>query len=190
MKKRSLVLRLTISFVVLVSIFSTYIALQRFVLEPLNRSKCAHNLLGIGQTILLYRNEHKGDLPPDLGTLAHDEDIAVQVFICPDSDTQAPSNLQPDQLVTWVNANADYTYLGTGLHLDSDSDHPADNVDHIVLAYEKESNHHGKGMNVLFGDGHVEWMTPEAAQRAIASAEAVKTTTKPMDDSVLPSSRP
>ncbi|MGE5610290.1 MAG: H-X9-DG-CTERM domain-containing protein [Bacillota bacterium] len=33
-----------------------------------------------------------------------------------------------------------------------------------VIAVEPLLNHENEGMNVLFGDGHVEWLTREAAE--------------------------
>jgi len=56
----------------------------------------------------------------------------------------------------------------------------------VVLAYEEEK-HHGKGMNVLFLDSRVDWMSIEAAHRAIDLSEANQATTLP---AVSTSSRP
>ena len=36
-----------------------------------------------------------------------------------------------------------------------------------VVCYEKDDNHGGNGMNLLFVDGHVEFMQLEAAHQAI-----------------------
>jgi prepilin-type processing-associated H-X9-DG protein len=33
-----------------------------------------------------------------------------------------------------------------------------------VLAYEQVTNHNKKGMNVLYGDGSVNWIDPNKAQ--------------------------
>lgn len=130
--------------------------------ETANRVKCASNERQIGQGILLYCNEHKGNYPPDLGTLLKVEDLGPEVFICPSAGTALPPNIHamtPDQQAAWVNEHSDYVYVGKRLK----SDAPADRV----VLYEKETDHGGDGMNMLYGDGHVEFQSAQAAQREI-----------------------
>ena len=155
--------------------------------QRINRWECAKNLGSIGQSILLYTNDHEHNFPPDLGTLASAENIAPAVFICPASGNSAPENLAPDQLVDWVNANSDYLYIGAPIRDASsfdpktnqetlafeDKDDPTVRWDsaqsrRLVLAYEKDQDHGGTDVNVLFADGRVEWMTLDAAHNAIA----------------------
>ncbi len=163
----------------------------------INRWKCAKNLGAIGQSILLYTNGHQHNFPPNLGTLASAEDIAPAVFICPATGNSAPENLAPDQLADWVNANSDYLYIGGPIRdasfFDSksnqetlafeDKDDPTVRWDsaqsqRLVLAYEKDQDHGGTAMNVLFADGRVEWMTIDAAHDAIALTQAKIATAK------------
>ena len=59
------------------------------------------------------------------------------------------------KVADWVNANSDFIYLGAGKKF-------ANAGAQSVLAYEKPTNHHGEGLNVLFFDGHVEWMAVDA----------------------------
>jgi prepilin-type processing-associated H-X9-DG protein len=186
--KRPAAVRLTrIGIAVLLGLFMVGLAFKLFVVESLNQIKCASDLSAIGQCILLYTNDHHGHLPADLGTLAWEEDIIAEVFICPDSDTVAPSSLPQAQFVAWVNTNSDYIFVGAGMNFPSPPTDIYTNWKEIVLAYEKEENHHGKGMNVLFGDGRVEWMTIDAAHREIAASKAKRATTFP---SFAASSRP
>jgi prepilin-type processing-associated H-X9-DG protein len=35
------------------------------------------------------------------------------------------------------------------------------------MAYEREENHEEEGINILFGDGHVEWQDMAAARQLI-----------------------
>jgi prepilin-type processing-associated H-X9-DG protein len=35
----------------------------------------------------------------------------------------------------------------------------------VILAYEKPQNHNGEGVNVLYMDGHVEWLMMAAFQQ-------------------------
>jgi len=127
--------------------------------EAANRVKCASNLKQIGMAIMLYSNENHGAYPPDLGTLVKTEDIRPAVFVCPTSGTPVPpGNLTLDQAADWVNANSSYVYVGAGLKAGAD---PA-----IVVAYEKDENHRD-GMNILFADGHVDWVPLDRAHELI-----------------------
>jgi prepilin-type processing-associated H-X9-DG protein len=67
--------------------------------------------------------------------------------------------MMPDQSADWVNANSDYIYIGANLKMGADPT--------TVVCYEKDDNHGGDGMNLLFADGHVEFMQLEAAHQAI-----------------------
>jgi len=128
--------------------------------EMANRVKCASNERQIGQGILLYSNDHKGPYPPDLGTLIKEEDMTAAVFICPDSNVTVPANLtQPDDIAAWVNKNSSYVYLGAGMKQGEDPT--------TIVLYEKPENHHD-GSNVLYGDGHVEFVQARELQRQLA----------------------
>ena len=128
--------------------------------ETANRVKCASNLRQIGQAILLYSNEHQGKYPPDLATLIKTEDITAQSFVCPDTGKSPPPNMQPDQAAAWVNENSDYTYKGANMTMQQ-MDPQA------VVCYERDADHGGDGMKILFGDGHVEFMTLPLAHQMI-----------------------
>jgi prepilin-type processing-associated H-X9-DG protein len=127
--------------------------------ETANRVKCASNLRQIGQAILLYSNDTKGSYPPDLGTLIKTEDVTAEVFVCPDTNTHPPPNMSPDDAADWVNKNSDYIYIGAGLRQGAGRD--------VVVCYEKDDNHGGDGINVLFGDGHVEFLKLDQAHKFI-----------------------
>ena len=52
---------------------------------------------------------------------------------------------------------------------------PAHATSNHVLAYEPPANHAGHGadgMNVLYGDGHVDWVPEPEAARVIAELQA------------------
>jgi hypothetical protein len=59
---------------------------------------------------------------------------------------------------------SDYIYVGDGLTTSS-------SVDSVVL-YEPLSNHGGDGMNVLFAEGHLEWVDASACQPILRQAAA------------------
>jgi prepilin-type processing-associated H-X9-DG protein len=129
--------------------------------EVANRVKCASNMRQVGQAILLYANEHKGNYPPDLGTLTMTEDIGPIVFLCPDSNKSLPKdmdNMTPEQKADWVNRNSDYVYVGQDMNFNGPPDR--------VVMYENIQDH-GQGMNMLYGDGHVEFQMRQVAQQLI-----------------------
>jgi prepilin-type processing-associated H-X9-DG protein len=117
--------------------------------------------------ILVYSNEHNGDYPPDFGTLIQTQDVAVNVFLCPNDDTHPPDNraaMQPKEMAEWVNANSSYLFAGKGF-----KNHTT-RADQVIL-YEKPDLHGHDGINMCFGDGHVEFMRMPRAQEMIADIQ-------------------
>jgi hypothetical protein len=119
--------------------------------------KCQSNLSQIGKAILLYTNENRGALPPDLATAAMTQGIEHSCLTCPSTDTPRTHGM-----LTAETANAlrrpgpgliDYVYLGGGRRLKEVG--PSE-----VLAYETGFHHNIEGMNVLFGDCHAEFLKP------------------------------
>ncbi len=100
------------------------------------QAECANNLKQIGLACHMYADEHNGQFPDKLEVLAGDYLKDKDVLHCP----SAPG--RPDSL--------SYGYIRGLTSKDSDK----------VLAFDAEGNHR-TGRNVLFGDGHVQWM-PEA----------------------------
>jgi hypothetical protein len=128
--------------------------------ETANRVKCGSNERQIGQAMLMYANENKQKYPPDLGILVKTEDMVPGVFVCPSSSTgEPPAGLTLDQQADWVNVHTDYVYLGNGFGTSA----PAEQI----MLYEKPGSHGGDGMEILFGDGHVDWMRTADAMREI-----------------------
>jgi prepilin-type processing-associated H-X9-DG protein len=136
--------------------------------ETANRVKCASNQRQIAMACLLYCNEHKGQMPPDLGTLILTEEITVDSFICPSGNTVVPPEVmagKPEGIAKWVSENADYVYLGKGKTSDMGAEQ--------VLAYEKDEHHGTDGMNIVFGDGSVQFI-PMAHARELIAKQGVK----------------
>jgi hypothetical protein len=103
----------------------------------------------IGQGCLIYANDHKQQLPPDLGAISKEEELVPQVFISPfHNGAPMPPGLDPDQVAAWVNANSDYIYLGAGKTTSMGAEQ--------ILAYEKPGLRSGGMTAALYGDGHVE----------------------------------
>jgi prepilin-type processing-associated H-X9-DG protein len=142
-------------FMLLVSILLPNLCGSR---ETANRAKCASNLHQIGLAILLYQQDHGGAYPDTLGRLAETEQIGAAVFVCPSgNDAASPSN-QPAELAADVDAGPDqhhcsYLYLGRGLTAKT-----ATATTPIV--FDAPEDHNDDGVNVLYGDGHVDWEMP------------------------------
>jgi prepilin-type processing-associated H-X9-DG protein len=127
--------------------------------ETADRVKCASNERQIGQACLLYANYHRGKYPDNIGQLLTEGDITAEVFLCPSSKTALPKDyktMAPADLGKWLTDNGDYVFCGAGMTTSIGADQ--------VVLYEKPADH-TQGMNILFGDGHVEFdMMPAAAK--------------------------
>ena len=131
-----------------------------------NRVKCGSNLRLIGQALMLYANKNQGRYPDKLGDLM-DQDIYTAVFICPESNDEAAApgpTTQASSANVHAGGHLSYIYLGKGL--------TGTQPGTMVIAYEPLTNHANTGMNVLFGDGHVEFFHVPAATTLIAELNA------------------
>ena len=124
-----------------------------------NRIKSASNLRQIGQALLLYANENKGKYPREMGELLLTQDVTIDVFVNPQSKTSPPRNKNKEDQAVWVSKDSDYEYLGAGKNNQTGAD--------VVIAHEK-IRPGLPGINMLFGDGHVEWTSVNAAQATLA----------------------
>ncbi|HEX3357256.1 MAG TPA: H-X9-DG-CTERM domain-containing protein [Tepidisphaeraceae bacterium] len=130
-----------------------------------NPGKCPSNLRQIGQAILLYANDHHGAYPDSVSTILLEEEVTSQLFICPTSN-DTPATGPTTQAVAanlTAGGHLSYIYLGRGWTV-------AMTPANAIVAYEPLSNHGGDGMNVLFGDGHVEFLSAIAAKPILANA--------------------
>jgi prepilin-type processing-associated H-X9-DG protein len=128
-----------------------------------NRVKSASNLRQIGQAMLLYSNENKGKYPREMGELLLTQDITVDVFVNPETKTKAPRNKNKEDQAAWASKDSDYEYLGAG----KDNTTPAE----VVVAHEKVRPG-VQGLNMLYGDGHVEWNVLSVAEQILAKQRA------------------
>jgi prepilin-type processing-associated H-X9-DG protein len=128
--------------------------------------KCASNLQQIGKAVSLYAADHRGQYPDSFETLLTSEQMSSAVFVCPgSSDTPAigpTAQAQATQLST--GGHCSYIYVGRGLTAKTVTPD-------TVVVYEPLANHStGRGINVLFGDGHVDYVVAQTAGKIIAAA--------------------
>jgi prepilin-type processing-associated H-X9-DG protein len=132
--------------------------------ETANRVKSASNLKQIGLGMMLYANENRGKYPADFGELIRTQDLVAEVFTSPRTQTSLPPDLNtPDKAAAFVVEQSDYVYLGAGMNNSA----PAESI----LAYEKPDGL-DDGINILFGDGHVEFVHMGHALEMIEAAKA------------------
>ena len=122
------------------------------------RVHCAANLKQIGLAMIMYANSHQDQFPASLQEVFSESEMDAVTFVCPtsaDTPAQGPTT-QATAAALGQPGHCSYIYLGKGLTAPQ-----ASNDSHIVLAYEPLSTHRGplgSGMNVLFGDGQVEFI--------------------------------
>jgi predicted Zn finger-like uncharacterized protein/prepilin-type processing-associated H-X9-DG protein len=133
--------------------------------ETANRVKCASNMRQIGQALLLYANDNQGQYPPKLENLLLAGNITSNVFVCPDStDTPAPGATPAAQAAALSSGGHEsYVYI-PNLNTSASAE--------TIVLYEPLTDHKAEGMNVLFGDGHVEFDGKAQAARMIAEIQA------------------
>lgn len=120
--------------------------------EQAHRIACASQMRTIGYLILMYSNENRGFLPPDLETLLTTQAAPPGFLDCP--------NAKRAYIYVADRANQRYWDLVTQV------------ASAELMLYEPMTNHDGEGMNMLFGDGHVEFVAPDVAEKLIAEANS------------------
>jgi prepilin-type processing-associated H-X9-DG protein len=107
--------------------------------------KCASNMRQIGQAILLYQQDYAGAHPPDLTAVLATQQLSSDVFWCPSSpDTRSPTTQRLAQP-----GHCSYIYVGSSF---------ARSGPDAVLLFEDPANQELEGGNMVFADGHAEWL--------------------------------
>ena len=155
--------------------------------ETANRVKCASNLRQLGQAIMIYVQDHGGQYPTSLAVLPLAADIGAGAMVCPSSNDEMSIAKGTDDIVAELTAaetNAaghkncmSYVYTGRAL-----TQKTATATD--VVAYEPLQNHDGDGTNVLFGDGHVEFISKDYWVKIAGDAGIEMVTGVSRDDTI------
>ena len=132
----------------------------------MNREGCAENLRQIGQGILLYANDHGGAFPDSFQTILADENVLPICFVCPATSDARASGPTTRAVAQDLVGGGHLSYVYVGRELTNNTSDAK-----TVVVFEPFSNH-GNGMNVLFGDGHVEFVDANRGARIAAEAAA------------------
>jgi len=121
------------------------------------RIVCGHNLSAIGKSMLVYAYDNDGEFPTPgkwCDLLIEQADATEKQFTCPAAEQKDTGSYAMNPAVEKMGINS-----------------PAD----MVLIFESQpgwnqvggpelltiDNHQGEGVNILFVDGHVEFIAPE-----------------------------
>jgi prepilin-type processing-associated H-X9-DG protein len=153
------------------------------------RAKSASNLRQIGLAMQMYANDHNHQFPDSMSTMLAKEYLATaDVFVNPGSnDTRAAGPTTQAMLADFAKpGHCSYFYFGAGL---LDTGDPT-----TVTACEAPVGSTSSGMNVLFLDGHVQFVDQKTAQQiraALASGPVAWTSTAgPTRPTSQPTPRP
>ena len=138
-------------------------ALNR-VRETANRAKCASNMSMIGKAAILHGIENRNNMPPDLTTLFKNGDLTDEAMCCPSSTATPGMSSASSDAQSRQSGYLSYVWVGSGLTTNAPSETP--------LLIEPLSNHDGDGGNVLFCDGHVEFVRAMDVQTLVNNAQS------------------
>ena len=138
--------------------------------EAANRVKSASNLRQIGLAALMYGNEHHGQWPDNVGQLFDAADLTADVFVDPRGDENGPppppAGTDKEAAAAWATDRKDYVYVGAGRAADKTA--PG-----VIIAYENPKGL-ADGINVLFADGHVEFVPYTQLSRTFKAGDTAE----------------
>jgi prepilin-type processing-associated H-X9-DG protein len=151
-----------------------------------DRAMSASNMHQIGLALIMYSNgDSLGRFSPDLPTLITSQQLSPNVFVSPSlNDTPAPGNTLAEQAANLMTGGHEsYTYVGATLTNQSPSN--------AVTLYEPLSANKNTGSNVLFADGHTEFLPQPVMEQIIQMAQSgVRPIYWPPHPATQPSAQP
>jgi type II secretory pathway pseudopilin PulG len=151
---------LTVSLVLCGGLTAVLLPGIRQSIEKTHRVRSANNLRQIGLAAMVYAAANQGRLPDDEKTIFTTQMIQVTAFLSPRAPRQRPPTGSRDLQGDWVNQHSDYVWTGANLNA-------GNATTETVLAYERPAGLKD-GIEVLFGDGHVDWV-PKPKANAMVS---------------------
>ena len=105
---------------------------------------CPRNLKDIGRQMHYYAHDNRGHFPPDLQTLIDEELMTEEALKCPSANSTR---------------FCDYFYLAPEGGLVASAA--------AIVICDLKDNHTGKGRNVCYVDGRVDWLSEAEFQREL-----------------------
>ena len=122
----------------------------------------------IGAALKMYANDNSGVYPDSFGTLLLNEDISGDVFVSPLSSDSPADGPTTEAIAAQLGAGGHLSYFYLGRGLTTKTVTPG-----TVVSYERIYSS-SAGTNVLFGDGHVEWVDLQTATKIRDTAASGK----------------
>ena len=134
--------------------------------------KCASNMRQIAMAVMMYAQDHRGMAPPNLDLVQNylGPGWGPVVCTCPDAANHGVPPAAVGRGTTYS-----YVYVPPAVPRLSQIPRAAS----TPMAYEPLANHAGRGINVVYWDGHAEWHNTAQAQALIARLRAAQATSPP-----------
>lgn len=125
---------------------------------------CANNMRVIGIALESYTLESRGVLPPSLELLVEGQFITPGGLVCPtlDADADEVMHLPLKEQAAWAARHGNYIYVPVDRRGMYDPE--------AILLYDPPGNHR-KGINILFGDRHTEFVSTARAMELLNAQE-------------------
>jgi RNA polymerase sigma factor (sigma-70 family) len=107
---------------------------------------CARRLVELGRAVIAWSNDHGGAYPEKFSDLYPDYVSDLTLFACPCVSRGKEEPIRPEN----IDVASDYIFVNH-----SYSGQPPTHI--VKVAHDKPENHGGKGCNILYLDGHVEF---------------------------------
>lgn len=146
------------------------------VYENAHREKCAATLTQIGEAMRQYCNANDHAYPPDFATLLQTGHLQPRMLVCPGSSS-SPVPFT-DDVQARADGSLDFVFTGEGM-----MNRTAISTDPI--AFERLADHGHDGAHVLFGDGHVEFVSKSQLVQRLAPLKGTVRLTQEEHDAIV-----